>query len=138
MNFKGSNYFHNEEQPSNIISLIKLPQSSEIAFISIGRLSPEKNHKLIIKAFSNIIKEYSNAKLYIVGEGPLKASLDKLIIKLNIQDKVILTGYLKNPYFLLSKCNCFVFPSSYEGMGLAALEASILNKYVMILNIMRG
>ena len=135
VNFKGSNYFHNEEQPSNIISLIKLPQSSEIAFISIGRLSPEKNHKLIIKAFSNIIKEYSNAKLYIVGEGPLKASLDKLIIKLNIQDKVILTGYLKNPYFLLSKCNCFVFPSSYEGMGLAALEASILNKYVIASNI---
>lgn len=135
VHFCGNEYFHNEEPLGNIISLIKLPQKTDISFISIGRLSPEKNHKLIIKAFSKIVKDYKNVYLYIVGEGPQKASLNKLIVKLGLQDKVILTGYLKNPYFLLNKCDCFVFPSSYEGMGLAALEASVLKKYVIASNI---
>lgn len=128
-------YYYCDDNVGDMVNIIKLPKKNEIAFISIGRLSPEKNHKKIINAFSKLVKEYSNLKLYIVGEGPLKISLTKLITKLGLEERVTLTGYLKNPYFLLNYCDCFVFPSSYEGMGLSALEASILNKYVIASNI---
>lgn len=129
------NNYYCDNKKGNIIKFIRLPRKDEISFISIGRLSPEKNHKLVIKAFSRLVKDYQNVNLYIVGDGILRDSLSKMITKLGLQEKVILTGFLSNPYFLLNHCDCFVFPSSYEGMGLSALEASILKKFVIASNI---
>lgn len=98
-------------------------------YISIGRYSPEKNHKLLIDAFSIRLKNflYRNDKLLIVGYGPLEAELKQYILSLGLENNVILTGRRENPYNYLKRCKAMLLPSLHEGQSLVLLEALILN-----------
>jgi CDP-glycerol glycerophosphotransferase len=112
-----------------------LPQPDKINFITIGRLSPEKDHKKLIDAFSQVADRNPNIRLYIVGEGALKEELIQQVYALNLADKVIFTGFLQNPYPILSACDCFVLSSNYEGQAIVLLEALILGKPVIATDI---
>lgn len=48
------------------------------------------------------------------------------IARLNLKDKVILTGNLINPFTLMKNCKCFILPSIYEGQPMVLLEARIV------------
>ncbi|MCT2535288.1 CDP-glycerol glycerophosphotransferase family protein [Aquibacillus koreensis] len=100
-------------------------------FVSIGRLSPEKDHEKLINAFYKALNNDDHMKLYIVGEGPLKGYLEDLISKLNLTDKVILVGQVENPFALIKQCDCFILSSNYEGQGLVLLETMIINKPII-------
>ncbi|WP_187373128.1 glycosyltransferase [Bacillus rubiinfantis] len=108
-----------------------LPNSDEMNFVSIGRLSPEKDHEKLIRAFHTALTEEPNMKLYIVGEGPLKGYLQMIINDLGVENKVFLTGQVENPFALLEKCDCFILSSNYEGQGLVLLEAMIIGKPII-------
>lgn len=99
-----------------------------VKFINVARLSVEKDHEKLIRAFDRFqldIKE--NVRLYIIGYGPLEESLRQLITSLKLETKVYLLGYQSNPYYYMAKSNLFVFSSNYEGQGLVLLESMILN-----------
>jgi CDP-glycerol glycerophosphotransferase len=113
------------------IAGIVAPIENNINFISIGRLSPEKDHKKLLTAFSRVSTYYKNVKLYILGDGPLKDDLINFSNDIGILDHVIFTGNLDNPHWLLNNCNCFVLSSNYEGQGIVILEAMILCKSVI-------
>ena len=101
-----------------------------VDFISISRLSPEKNVDLLIRAFymaTRLTTKYLT--LTVVGMGPEFKALQRLTKKLNIEDRVLFAGHQNNPYKFLSRADCLVFPSEYEGQGLVLLEAMVLNKY---------
>ncbi len=104
-------------------------------FINIARLSPEKDQKKLICAFSKVSKRYSEVKLIIIGDGELKTELQHLINSLKLNKKVYLLGQKFNPMPYLKKSNCFILSSNYEGQGLVLLEAMILNKPVISTNI---
>ena len=110
--------------PLNLKIIYKLKQDkiniddNSFNFITIGRLDKGKNHQLLIKAMQNI-----NAKLYIIGDGILKNELKNQIKKLNLENKIFLLGRQKNPYKILSKADCFVFSTNYEGFPNVLLEA---------------
>src|SRR5690606_7657232 len=65
------------------------------------------------------------------GSGPLERELKKVVADLDLEDKVIFSGHLSNPFPLINKCDCLVFSSNYEGQGLVVLESLILNKPVI-------
>ena len=100
-------------------------------FINIARLSPEKGHIRLIKAFYRLTKVQKNIKLLILGQGALEDTLKELIETLSLQDKVFLLGYKSNPLNYLKLSDCFVLSSNHEGQGLVILEAMILNKYII-------
>ncbi|HAM80019.1 CDP-glycerol glycerophosphotransferase family protein [Ornithinibacillus bavariensis] len=102
------------------------PDNKHVNFITIGRLSPEKDHQKLIKAFTQVSAVHNHVRLYIVGDGSLKKDLIQLVQELNIEDKIIFTGHLENPYPLLDHCDCFILSSNYEGQGIVLLEALIL------------
>jgi CDP-glycerol glycerophosphotransferase len=104
-------------------------------FVTIGRNSNEKNQAMLIRSFAKLLERYTDAKLYIVGDGPLSGEMEKLVKQLGAEDSIILTGLLKNPHYLLSLCDCFVLPSLYEGMPTVIIEAYILDKSVIASNI---
>ncbi len=104
---------------------IKMPNPNHINFVTIGRLSPEKDHQKLIKAFWKINQMYKNTKLYIIGNGPMRSNLIKLIEHLNLEEHIILVGEMQNPFKLLSECDCFIMSSNYEGQGLVILEALV-------------
>lgn len=95
-------------------------------FVNIGRLSPEKNQKLLLEAFSALIKSGIKAKLYIIGTGVLEEELRAKILELNLTDEVKLLGQVENISGVLQWMDYFVFPSLYEGQGMALLEAMAL------------
>jgi len=114
---------------------IELPDSKNINFINIGRLSPEKDQKKLIRAFSKIAEMYRSARLYIVGEGVLANELKKLTKSLKLEEKVIFTGQVSNPFVLLKKCDCFILSSNHEGQPMVLLEALVLGMPIIATDI---
>jgi len=91
--------------------------------ISIGRLEPQKNNALLIKAFSQISDEYPENKLVFYGSGSQLGDLHKLSKDLNISSKIIFAGDTKNVPEALKHCSLFVLSSDYEGLPNALMEA---------------
>ncbi|MDQ0633538.1 CDP-glycerol glycerophosphotransferase [Arthrobacter pascens] len=100
-------------------------------FLTLGRLSPEKGHAKLIRAFAEVVRAAPNCRLTILGDGPLGQDLQDLIEDLSMQDHVLLAGLRLNPFPALQRSECFVFSSDYEGQGLVVLEALILAKPVI-------
>lgn len=90
--------------------------------VTVGRLTNQKNHKLLIEAFANI-KDEINDDLYIYGDGPLKEQLLNCIRELKIEDRVHLMGISNEIEEQLPKYKLFVLPSDYEGMPNSLMEA---------------
>ncbi|MDK2042530.1 glycosyltransferase [Aliarcobacter butzleri] len=116
-------YIHNLFDIETIEELSKKDiefQKKRFTFVTVGRLDSGKNHKLLIEA----VKDF-NADLWIIGDGELKEGLQKYINELNLNDKVYLLGKKENPFSFLSKADCFVFSSNYEGFPNVLVEALV-------------
>jgi CDP-glycerol glycerophosphotransferase len=100
--------------------------SGAATFITVGRLSPEKNHARLVRAFALVHAEQPNTQLFIVGDGPLRATLERLIAQLGLGDAVWLTGHQQNPHAIMAAADCFVLSSDYEGQPMVLLEALVL------------
>lgn len=113
-------YIPNMIEESNIISNLK-----EQNIISIGRLSPEKGFNDLIDVFYLVNKKYSDWTLNIVGDGQDKESLINKIKEKNLEDKVILHGYLTKDKIetLLKKSSIYAMTSHTESFGIVLLEA---------------
>ncbi|MFG6326102.1 MAG: glycosyltransferase [Lachnospiraceae bacterium] len=94
--------------------------------VTVGRLNPQKNHKLLIKAFSEISDKYKDYTLEIYGDGPLKNELKSLIRELGMEDKIFLKGTYKDVLNRVYGAGLFVMTSVYEGMPNALIEAMCL------------
>ncbi|WP_427018383.1 CDP-glycerol glycerophosphotransferase family protein [Pseudarthrobacter sp. P1] len=104
-----------------------LPNELDVTtFITAGRLSPEKNHERLIRAFSIVYRENSNIRLIIMGDGPLKSRLKSLVSELGLSDSVFLAGQIRNPYEIMARADCFILSSDYEGQPMVILEAMTL------------
>lgn len=95
---------------------------------------PEKNHHTLIRALKRLIEEGEDCMLYIVGDGHMRGELENLAEDLGIGDKVIITGFMSNPFIIMKECDCFVFPSIYEAQGLAVLEARMVGLPIVVSN----
>ena len=94
--------------------------------ISIGRLSEQKNFKILIRAFAKVCK-YKSARLMILGEGEERKELEELIRQLNLEDVVCLPGFVSNPYPYLIRSRLFVLSSNWEGLPTVLVEALYCN-----------
>ena len=97
--------------------------SNLIKFVNVGRLIDAKGHKYLIEAFYKTKKEIPNSILIIIGEGPLRYKLKKLIKKKRLENDIILLGLQKNPHKFLAQSDIFVLSSLYEGFPNVLLEA---------------
>ena len=96
---------------------------NDILLGNIGRLSQEKNQLFIIKILKELRKKNNNYKLLLIGDGPLKEKIDTKIKELNLNESVIILDKRDDIYALLMSMDIFIFPSLYEGFGLALIEA---------------
>lgn len=95
-------------------------------FVTVGRLSPEKNHARLIRAFAQVHANNPATQLLIVGDGPLAADLRTLADSLELGASVLLSGHVDNPHSLMAASSCFVLSSDYEGQPMVLLEARIV------------
>ena len=96
-------------------------------FLSVGRLTKQKNHELLINLYKNYkIKE----KLLIIGDGELKGYLSKLIKKLKLEKSIFLLNYKK--YILLyKKAKAVIVTSLWEDPGFVMIESAHSNKLII-------
>ena len=99
-------------------------------FVSAGRLHPQKNQKLLVEAFAQMIKltENETATLTIYGKNKIKDSdteekLRALIRDYHLEDRVFLPGWVKDMEDKFAQADAFVFGSDYEGLPYALMEA---------------
>ncbi len=99
------------------------PQGQGFTIVTAGRLTKEKGHWHLIRAMRQIVTELPDTRLLILGEGELEPYLRELIADCGLQDQVILCGFVKNPYHIISRCDLYVMPSLTEGFPNAMVEA---------------
>ncbi len=90
---------------------------------SIGRLAYQKNYEFLIKNWRTIKEEVPEAICAVLGEGPDRRKLEKMIQKEGISESFFLAGEYPNAVKLLKGFDVFVLPSRYEGLSITTLEA---------------
>ncbi len=101
----------------------ELKISDKFVIGHVGRFNIEKNHELLINIFKKVKEKVDNAVLVLVGGGELRKKIETKVKDLNLGDSVIFTGVCTNISELLLSMDVFVFPSLYEGLGIAVIEA---------------
>lgn len=97
-------------------------EKNDLVLGHIGRFSYQKNHSFLLDVFASVAQK-KKTKLLLVGDGDLKADILTKVKDLNLEDRVIFTGIRPDVADLLQAMDCFVFPSHFEGFGIAAIEA---------------
>lgn len=103
--------------------------------ISIGRVSYQKQFTKIPSIASQLKKVGVQFIWYIIGDGPEMQKLKKEIVRLNVDNEVILLGKQENPYKYLAKANLYALTSVYESYPTVINEAIVLNIPIISTNI---
>jgi len=104
---------------------------NEVVIGIVAVLRGAKRHKDLLYA----IKDLENVKLVIVGDGPQRENIEKLIRELKISSKVIMMGHQENVPEILPNFDIFVLPSNIEALGTALLEAQSAGVPVVASNV---
>lgn len=98
-------------------------ENNDKMLLSIGRLDIPKDYPNMLKAYSFLIKENANFKAFIIGDGPEKTRINKLILEYNLSKNVFLLGIRNDIYKFYSACDLFILSSEWEGLPLVIAEA---------------
>ena len=101
-------------------------------FLTVARLVPQKALERLVKIHAKLIKEGMIHNFYIVGEGPEKETLKKLIKSNKCENTLKLLGAKENPYPYMKEADYFCLLSYFEGYPMVIEEAKILNKKILI------
>ncbi len=92
--------------------------------LHVGRFIEQKNHVGLLNVFERVLTHVPQAKLVLVGDGPLRLSVQQSIIDRGLGDCVWWLGVREDVQDLMRNCDVFLFPSRFEGFGLVAIEAN--------------
>jgi len=102
---------------------------------TVGRLSSEKGHYILLEAAEKIIKKYPSTFFIIAGDGKLKDRLKSRAKQFKIEQNFLLPGLINDIPELLSILDIFVLPSLKEGLPMALLEAMAARKPIVATNV---
>ena len=97
--------------------------ADELVIGHVGRFDAAKNQSFLLDVFSEIVKREPNAKLLLVGDGPLRKQIEDKATVLGLSDRVIFTGVRSDVADLLQAMDILVFPSKNEGLPVTLVEA---------------
>ncbi len=115
--------FHLSVEPTEIRSDLGIPQD---AFVigHVGNFTEQKNHAFLLKVAAEIARHEPKMRLLLVGDGPLRPSIERQVAQAGISSQLIFTGFRGDvPRLMLGAMDAFIFPSLFEGLGIVLLEA---------------
>lgn len=101
----------------------RLHIDDQIVIGHVGRLSYQKNQIFLLSVFQRFIQHMPNSRLMLVGDGELEGRLKEQAEALGLADRVLFVGATERVEELLWAMDVFWFPSLFEGLGIAAVEA---------------
>lgn len=107
----------------------------DIVFGTVGRLHKQKAQDILLRGFKKVADRHPQVQLWIVGEGELRDTLERLAQELGIAGKVIFLGGRTDIPELLSAMDIFVLSSLWEGQPIVLLEAMASAKPVVATNV---
>lgn len=112
-------------EPSYFQSIERNTAADENVFLCTGRLCEQKGQLLLLKSFKEHLKEGHNSRLILAGDGELRNEIETLIKKLELEERVTITGWISPAEVenLLKQCSVMVLPSFAEGLPVAIMEA---------------
>ena len=99
--------------------------------VAAGRFYAEKGYDLLLEAMPQVLNSCPQARLFILGEGPLESQLRAHANQLGLSQTVIFAGMQSNPWRYFRHADVVVFPSRYEGLPNVPLEALALGTPVV-------
>jgi glycosyltransferase involved in cell wall biosynthesis len=96
--------------------------ASENIVIANARMVEEKRYDVLIDAFFKLQYKLNNARLIVLGDGPLRKNIEAMVPD-KAKDSIVFMGFQKNPYFYMHKADVFVLTSDYEGFPNVIIEA---------------
>lgn len=109
------------EDASQLIETLSLPKHSKLIAI-VARLTPIKNHVLLLNAFAILLNKHPDFHLLVIGDGELRSSLEELTCQLEIQVNVTFLGNRLDVPMLLKAFDALVLCSKREGLPMVLLE----------------
>jgi len=108
------------------VALEKIRPKPEHRFVigHVGRMVPEKNHDFMLKIMKCVLLEQPNAKMLFIGDGPLRSELETKATQTGLNQNVAFLGdRFDVADLLVNEIDVFLFPSLWEGLPLALIEA---------------
>jgi glycosyltransferase involved in cell wall biosynthesis len=99
------------------------PGGPTLRVLAVGRLEPQKDHATAVQAIDDLRRRGVDATLTIAGRGPLGASLERMVGDLGLGDRVAIVEPVHDAERLYAEHDVFLFPSRWEGLGNAVIEA---------------
>ena len=122
---------------NDVVSLSKeIAESKQGPFciVTVGRMSPEKNIAFCVEIAKNLLNKGVVFKWTIIGDGEDYDKVSRLIIDEKLDDYILLTGRLENPYPIVRNSDVLVHPSLVESQGITVLEAMALSVPVIVVD----
>lgn len=99
-------------------------EAEDLVVITVASLTPHKGHQVLIDAAGMVSKRHENLRWLLVGDGPLRDSLESYARELQLSSRVVFTGQQRDIAPFLQLADLFVLPSTErEGLGIALIEA---------------
>lgn len=102
--------------------------SSVASAVTVGRLSPEKDHSTLLRAWRAVSSNYRGARLLVVGDGPLRGELEGAARATGLEGLVTFTGFRQDARTLMRAVDLVVHPSLAESTGMVLVEALALER----------
>jgi glycosyltransferase involved in cell wall biosynthesis len=107
-----------------------IPESSPVVG-TVGNFTPKKAHGTLVEAAVLVRAKVPEARVVMVGHGPLEGELRRRARQLGLEEAVIFTGYREDAARVTSAFDVFALPSAFEGLSVALLEAMALGRPVV-------
>ena len=114
------------------------PRFKKNNIILVGRLTKQKNFKLIIDAYKKNEKFMKKYQIFIFGDGELEKNLKTKVKNYELENKIIFLGYKKNIYKYMANSKLFILTSLWEDPGFVLIEAAMNNLPILSSNCPHG
>jgi glycosyltransferase involved in cell wall biosynthesis len=121
-----------DSQPSTdgIREELGIPREAPVVGM-VGNFRSEKGHRHLIEAFPRVLQALPQARLVLVGQGPLENEVRQLARRRQLDDRIVFAGYREDAPRICASFDVFVLSSEHEGLPIALLEAMALGKAVV-------
>lgn len=112
-------------EPAHYAAPLPLPANRPVRLVAIGRFAEQKGQLLLIEALSEAVRRGVDLRLDLIGDGPMRRTLERTIAHHGLADRIALTGWLDEAGVRrrVGKAHALVLPSFAEGLPMVVMEA---------------